>query len=120
MILVARNAFEAYFINSAPLLEVFKYWAPFDINGEYNSIPHDLNKPFRRKVYAKYDCIIHAAAISPIDSKNDASIFYNNISSTQNLVDFANQYKVKKIVYAASSSCYGIPKKYPTKKRFFK
>ena len=35
VILVARNAFDAYFINSAALLEVWTYFAPFTIKGEY-------------------------------------------------------------------------------------
>ena len=35
VILVARNALEAYFISSADLLELSKYFEPFEINGEY-------------------------------------------------------------------------------------
>ena len=35
VILVARNAFDAYLISSAALLDVFIYFAPFDIKGEY-------------------------------------------------------------------------------------
>ena len=35
VIFVAKKAFDAYFISSAALLDVFKYWAPFEINGEY-------------------------------------------------------------------------------------
>ena len=34
VILVAKKALDAYFINSAALLEVLIYFAPFDINGE--------------------------------------------------------------------------------------
>ena len=32
---MAKKALEAYFINSAALLEVLMYLAPFDISGEY-------------------------------------------------------------------------------------
>ena len=32
-----------------------------------------------------------------------------------NVLEAARKYKIKKLLYAASSSCYGIPKKYPTK-----
>ena len=35
VIFVAKNAFDAYLINSAALLEVFKYCAPFEIKGLY-------------------------------------------------------------------------------------
>ncbi len=34
VILVAKKAFAAYLINSAALLEVFTYLAPFEIKGE--------------------------------------------------------------------------------------
>ena len=34
-ILVAKKAFDAYFISSAPLLEVLIYLAPLEISGEY-------------------------------------------------------------------------------------
>ncbi len=34
VILVAKKAFEAYLINSAALLDVLTYCAPFEINGE--------------------------------------------------------------------------------------
>ena len=35
VIFVARNALEAYFINSAALRDVWTYFAPFAIRGEY-------------------------------------------------------------------------------------
>ena len=35
VIFVAKKAFEAYFINSAARLDVFKYCAPFEIKGLY-------------------------------------------------------------------------------------
>ena len=34
VILVAKKALEAYFINSAALRDVLTYFAPFDISGE--------------------------------------------------------------------------------------
>src|SRR6056300_554992 len=37
VIFVAKKAFEAYLINSADLLAVCTYCAPFEIKGEYNS-----------------------------------------------------------------------------------
>ena len=38
-----------------------------------------------------------------------------NIMGTMNILEAMRKNKVNKIIYAASSSCYGIPKKYPTK-----
>ena len=34
---------------------------------------------------------------------------------TKNILDLIIKYKIPKIIYTASSSCYGIPKNYPTK-----
>ena len=39
----------------------------------------------------------------------------NNINGTINILESMKINKVKKIVYAASSSCYGIPSKFPTR-----
>ena len=37
-----------------------------------------------------------------------------NIIGTMNVLEAMRKNKVKRIIYAASSSCYGIPKRYPT------
>ena len=70
-------------------------------------IIHDLTKPFPKKNYSKYDCIIHAAAYSTINEKDSAQIFSNNVISTNNLINFANHYKIKKIIFMSSISIYG-------------
>jgi UDP-glucose 4-epimerase len=44
-----------------------------------------------------------------------AKYFKSNVEGTLNVLEAARKYKIKKLLYAASSSCYGIPKKYPTK-----
>ena len=36
---------------------------------------------------------------------------------TVNVLESMRKNNVKKIIYAASSSCYGIPKKYPTNEK---
>ena len=71
------------------------------------TIVHDLTKPFPKKKYCKYDCIIHAAAYSTINEKDSTFIFHNNIVSTNNLIEFANNYKIKKIIFLSSISIYG-------------
>ena len=38
-----------------------------------------------------------------------------NVNGTLNVLQYCDSKKLKKFIYAASSSCYGIPKKYPTK-----
>ena len=40
--------------------------------------------------------------------------YTTNVSGTFNIVNLSKEFKIKKIIYAASSSCYGIPDKIPT------
>ena len=39
--------------------------------------------------------------------------YKNNVIGTLNVVEAAKKVKIKKLIYAASSSCYGTPKKLP-------
>ena len=63
---------------------------------------------------AKY--IFHLAALADIvpSIENPKKYFESNITGTLHVLEAAKKFKIKKIIYAASSSCYGIPKKYPT------
>jgi UDP-glucose 4-epimerase len=75
------------------------------------------NKKKILPLFKGVDVVIHLAALSDIvpsitDPENYLS---TNIVGTMNVLESMRFYNVKKIVYAASSSCYGIPKKYPTK-----
>ena len=64
----------------------------------------------------KIDTIFHLAALADIvPSIENPKLYYDvNVSGTMNLLECAKKFKVNKFIYAASSSCYGIPKKYPT------
>ncbi len=62
------------------------------------------------------DVIFHLAALADIvPSINDPiSYFETNVSGTAIVMDAAKRHGVKKFVYAASSSCYGLPLEFPT------
>jgi UDP-glucose 4-epimerase len=62
------------------------------------------------------DVVFHLAAMADIvPSIEQPMEYYNsNTNGTINVLESARRHKVKKIVYAASSSCYGIPDDYPT------
>ena len=62
------------------------------------------------------DVVFHLAALSDVVPSIEEPIEYldTNIMGTVNLLEAMRKNNVKKIIYAASSSCYGIPKKYPT------
>lgn len=68
------------------------------------------------KLFKNADYVIHLAAYSDVVPSINfpKEYMYNNITSTLNILKCVKEYKIKKIIYAASSSCYGIPKKYPT------
>tara|TARA_X000000950_G_C13919130_1_gene662450 strand:+ start:4670 stop:5671 length:1002 start_codon:yes stop_codon:yes gene_type:complete len=63
---------------------------------------------------AKY--VFHLAAIAEIvpSIDNPQNYFDTNVSGTLNVLKACSKHKVSKIIYSASSSCYGLTKKYPT------
>ena len=68
------------------------------------------------KYFKKIDYVFHLAGLAEIipSIKNPQKYFNTNVLGTLNVVEAAKNAKVKKFVYAASSSCYGSPKKFPT------
>ena len=68
------------------------------------------------KALKKIDVVFHLAALADIvpSIKNPDTYFNTNVVGTKNLIENCIKYNVKKVIYSASSSCYGIPKKYPT------
>ena len=62
------------------------------------------------------DCVFHLAAIADIvpSITDPINYYHTNVNGTLNVLEAMRFNKIKKIVYAASSSCYGIPKKFPT------
>ena len=62
------------------------------------------------------DWVFHLAALADIvpSIENPDSYFQANVVGTFNVARLALQNNVKRIIYAASSSCYGIPKSFPT------
>jgi len=60
--------------------------------------------------------VFHLAALADIvpSIQNPEGYFKSNVVGTFNVLNAARKYKVSKIIYSASSSCYGIPTVYPT------
>ena len=71
----------------------------------------NLDKYFKGVSY-----VYHLAGLAEIvpSIKNPRKYFINNTLGTLNVLEAAKKVKVKKFIYAASSSCYGSPKKIPT------
>ena len=60
--------------------------------------------------------MVHLAALADIVPSIQLPVKYyqSNVTGTLNLLEGLRNSKLRKIVYAASSSCYGLPESYPT------
>src|SRR5262249_1520039 len=58
----------------------------------------------------------HLAALADIVPSIEQPVryFQPNVAGTMNILEIARALKPKKFIYAASSSCYGIPETFPT------
>jgi len=65
----------------------------------------------------KADYVFHLASLADIvpSIEKPKDYFHSNVTSTLNILEACRKFKIKKIIYAASSSCYGIAKDYPTR-----
>ncbi len=69
------------------------------------------------KVIKGNSYIFHLAGLADIvpSIENPQTYYTANVTGTLNILNACRKLKIKKFIYAASASCYGIPKKYPTK-----
>jgi len=72
-----------------------------------------LEKIFKKN---NINCIFHLAGKADIvpSIKNPKLYYDTNVTGTINLLELCRIYGIKKIIYTASSTCYGIPKRFPT------
>lgn len=71
----------------------------------------DINRIFYKdEIFKNVKYIFHLAGIGDIvpSIENPSKYMFSNVQGTVNLLEAARFAKVKKFVYAASSSCYGI------------
>jgi UDP-glucose 4-epimerase len=68
------------------------------------------------KYFKGVDNVFHLAALADIvpSIENPDDYFSTNVIGTYNVLRASISNKVKRFIYSASSSCYGIPKKFPT------
>ena len=98
------------------------------VSGKRSNLSHHLKKNVKiiridisntKKLYKYFkdvSYVFHLAGLAEIvpSIKNPKKYFINNVLGTLNVLEAAKKVKVKKFIYAASSSCYGSPKKIPT------
>ncbi|MCM8787121.1 MAG: NAD-dependent epimerase/dehydratase family protein, partial [Candidatus Omnitrophica bacterium] len=66
--------------------------------------------------FVDVDCVFHLAALADIvpSVNNPLKYHKSNVDGTVAVLEGARLNNVKRFIYAASSSCYGIPQRYPT------
>lgn len=113
----------AEFIKSKDNTKNFNDWdvtlldiAPFDMNeyGGWKFIFSDTDVRDRKnleQIIKKQDFIIHCAAALPLWKPKD--IFSTNVDGTTNVLEFAHQYNLKKVIHISSTAVYGVPKVHP-------
>ena len=83
-------------------------------------IKSDISKIGRwSNSFRNVDIVFHLAALADIvpSIQKPTNYFKSNVTGTFNIVNVCKKYKVKKLLYSASSSCYGIPSKFPTNEK---
>ncbi len=86
-------------------------------NGNVDVLQHDIrDRDGTIKAFAGAERVFHLAALADIvpSVQNPEAYFDTNVTGTFNVLQAARQAGAKRFVYAASSSCYGIPDDYPT------
>lgn len=66
--------------------------------------------------FKQVDWVFHIAALADIvpSIENPLTYHHSNVNGTISVLEAARKNNIKHLVYAASSSCYGIPDIYPT------
>jgi UDP-glucose 4-epimerase len=88
----------------------------FKDDPQYHFLKMDLAEPFDDSCFENADYIFHMAALADIvpSIENPGKYHASNVTGTLRVLEAARKYGVKKLIYSASSSCYGIPDSYPT------
>jgi len=87
-------------------------------NSKFTFVEADIsNFDLIEPIFRGADLVFHLAALADIvpSIENPTEYYKSNVNGTFNVLQACRKHKVKKIIYAGSSSCYGIPDEYPTK-----
>ena len=87
------------------------------VAGQVELVEADFAKPGSwQNLFQDTDWVFHLGALADIvpSIQRPKDYFQANVDGTFNVLEAAKNAGVKRFVYAASSSCYGIPDKYPT------
>jgi UDP-glucose 4-epimerase len=76
----------------------------------------NLSKEFDDTIFEGIEYVFHMAALADIVPSIENPVKYHqaNVLGTLRILEACRKHNIKKLVYSASSSCYGIPKEFPT------
>ena len=90
-----------------------------EYKANYTLLHIDLSKPFETACFKGAMYVFHMAALADIVPSIERPVEYHeaNVTATLRVLEACRKEcpQLKKFVYSASSSCYGIPDHYPTK-----
>ena len=87
------------------------------IRNDINFVECDISKPGDwENCFKGISRVFHLAALADIvpSIENPATYYNANVNGTFNVVEACRKYEINKLLYSASSSCYGIPDIFPT------
>lgn len=87
------------------------------LNGQIKLVECDLSiKGNWVNEFYGVDWVFHLASLADIvpSIQNPEGYFRSNVDATFYVLEAARHSNIKRFIYSASSSCYGIPSKYPT------
>jgi UDP-glucose 4-epimerase len=85
-------------------------------NTHFCFIKGDIRDASIKNLFQNVDWVFHLAGLADIvpSIENPREYFEVNVQGTLNILECCRAANVKRFIYAASSSCYGIPDVYPT------
>ena len=89
------------------------------VKEKINFINIDIAKDKLDNYFENIDYVFHLAGLADIvpSIENPKAYFDVNLLGTLNVLEASRNKQVKKCIYAASASCYGIPSDYPTNEK---
>ncbi len=94
-----------------------KNFCSFQDHEKFTFIQADIrNRAVIEPYFANIDWVFHLAALADIvpSIEQPQEYFEVNVDGTFNVLECAKSAGVKRFIYSASSSCYGVAKTYPT------
>ncbi len=140
-LITGSAGFIGFHLSKKLLSEGFNVFGVDNLNNYYDQkIKQDRNKILKKyknykfnkidiKDYKKLDMIFKKNSIIGVVNlaaqagvryslKNPRSYIENNINGFFNILELSKKYKIKKFIYASTSSIYGLQKKFPLKENF--